>query len=360
MNSFHAWMKPKTPVATRPGASSGKVTFQKAPALEQRERGREGDPHGREHRPDGAALELAQHDAGRRGHETSEAHPLEQGRAVGQRRLRTHRLRGRQPQRPPHGAPGAGERCEGGDADAAQDVCQTRLEGQLRQPVVRRVETRQRGSDRAAEQDPAQHARRDDQTDQAGVMAGHLAVAVSEGLERPDLLALATDDASDDDVQEEGRHRQEEGRHAQGVRSQLGELVLEEESRLLVGACDGSQSAVALEDAVHACEHGGDVGVRRDAQRDVVERALEVEGRCEGPAGHPEHAEATVVGDQGPRTQGVGVLRRERRPDDAQHFVPAVQDGAQPRVLVQATGLGERFAHEHLAPAPGPRTRAGS
>ena len=31
-NSFQAWMNPKMPVATRPGASSGKVILQKAPA----------------------------------------------------------------------------------------------------------------------------------------------------------------------------------------------------------------------------------------------------------------------------------------------------------------------------------------
>ena len=30
VNSFHAWMKPNTPVATRPGASSGRVTRKNA------------------------------------------------------------------------------------------------------------------------------------------------------------------------------------------------------------------------------------------------------------------------------------------------------------------------------------------
>ncbi len=36
MNSFHAWMKAKTPVETSPGASSGKVTRQNAPTWSSR------------------------------------------------------------------------------------------------------------------------------------------------------------------------------------------------------------------------------------------------------------------------------------------------------------------------------------
>ena len=35
VNSFQAWMKPNTPVATSPGASSGKVTRKNAPVREQ-------------------------------------------------------------------------------------------------------------------------------------------------------------------------------------------------------------------------------------------------------------------------------------------------------------------------------------
>ena len=33
VNSFHDWMKAKTPVATRPGARSGKVILKNAPIL---------------------------------------------------------------------------------------------------------------------------------------------------------------------------------------------------------------------------------------------------------------------------------------------------------------------------------------
>ncbi len=35
VNSFQAWMNPKTPVATRPGASSGKVILKNACVREQ-------------------------------------------------------------------------------------------------------------------------------------------------------------------------------------------------------------------------------------------------------------------------------------------------------------------------------------
>ncbi len=35
VNSFHAWMKPNTPVATSPGASSGKVILRNAWNREQ-------------------------------------------------------------------------------------------------------------------------------------------------------------------------------------------------------------------------------------------------------------------------------------------------------------------------------------
>ena len=119
-----------------------------------------------------------------------------------------------------------------------------------------------------------------------------------------------------------------------------------------VAATDGVQAAVALEQLIDAVDHLRLVGARAQAQGDVVEGAVHVEGRAHRVAAHPQHAETAVVGEDVGAADLVDVLRRQGDADHAQGLPAAVHDGAEGVADVEVVGGGEGLAGDHLvAPA---------
>ncbi len=141
-------------------------------------------------------------------------------------------------------------------------------------------------------------------------MGRHLGVAVAESLQDPDLLALDVDQAREHGMQEIGGDEDEHRRDDGPDRPQLLELAVEEGVALVVLAVVGPQAPVAVEELVERVDH---VLARRsvgERHARLVEGALEVEGRLEGLALHPEHAVAAIVRHQTAGRQHVGELRR--------------------------------------------------
>ena len=122
--------------------------------------------------------------------------------------------------------------------------------------------------------------------------------------------------------------------------------------RDLLGAGNGPEAPVGLEEAVEF----GDGGLGGDAlgerQGDVVEPALHVEGGGEVPARHPEHPEPLGVRDEVAAGDGIDVFGGEDGPDDLEPLAAAVDHRENLVAEVEPVSLGEPLVHERLlAPA---------
>ena len=152
-------------------------------------------------------------------------------------------------------------------------------------------------------------------------------------------------------MQQERRHAQEDRGHDRAEDAVLLDLVRQEAVRDLVAATVGAESAVRVEQTVDAVDHVELARAGRELERDVVEGAVEIEGRAQRVAVHPEHAEALVVGKQVRALDLVDVLGRDPDPDDAQRLPAPVQHGAQPIADFELVGVGEGLAGDHLVRA---------
>ena len=123
--------------------------------------------------------------------------------------------------------------------------------------------------------------------------------------------------------------------------------------RKLLVAAVGAQPAVAGQQQVEALDHVGLRGAGGQRERDVVEGAFHVVGRCQRCLAHPQHAEAPVVGEDRARADLVDVFRRQRHADDAQPLPAAVDDRAEAVTDLQVVGHGEGLARDDLVVAAG-------
>ena len=85
----------------------------------------------------------------------------------------------------------------------------------------------------------------------------------------------------------------------------------------------------------------------------MVERPVEIPGRGGLLVGQPENAEGAAVrqGGAGPRLKDV--LRREHDAGDREALAAAVEEQGEGGAGCQPVRLGERLAHEQLAPRAG-------
>ena len=179
-------------------------------------------------------------------------------------------------------------------------------------------------------------------------MQGESAVCVAEGLQGGNLLPLRRDDPAQDDVQEKRGHPEEDRRDRGRHDALLFDLVLEKSVRGLLVPAVRPEAPPGLEQTVDLVDDGRTRGAGGEAHRDVVERPLHVERRREGRPGHPQHAEAAIVGKRIAAPDREDVLRREANPHDTQHVAPPVEDGRELVSWRQPVGVPEPFTHHYL------------
>ncbi len=271
------------------------------------------------------------------------AHPFEQRAPVAARRLRAHRLGGRQAcrgrdriQRAEHRG-----RQRQPTADPEQPGRDTVLEAREAEEV--RVQPRERGAQLIADHQPQQPADAHDDQHHLQVVEGDGRVRVAQGLQRGDLLSLRGDQPGDDHVEQERRDTEEDRWQQRAQHALLLDLVVEHRVRGLVGAAMRLPAPVGVEHAGQAVDHRALVAVRRQLQRQMVECAGHVERRRQRLVVDPEDTEATLVG-HAPQA-GEDVFGRERHPRHQQRAPLAVDQRRQPRTGLQLVGRRERFRH---------------
>ena len=118
--------------------------------------------------------------------------------------------------------------------------------------------------------------------------------------------------------------------------------------RDLIFAAVGSQSSVALDDAVNAVQHFLQLGVRSESESDVVEGLFHVIGSLQWSASHPENAESLKIGNDGARRDRKNIFRRQRNPDDLQLLASAVDDSRDLVSRFESVRFGERLVDDDL------------
>ncbi len=226
------------------------------------------------------------------------------------RRGRLHRLRRGQGRSAAHHGGGAGERRHRAQARRDREGARTRAVYEQRKAEYLGVLHGIDAAEPAAERESERRSHGSDAEHQLRVVQSDLPIAVAEGLEQADVRALGRDQAPQDHVGQEGRDQQEDRRQHPRNGRQLLDLVHHKPVRELVGAGDSTDAAVALEDPVELLDHRIGIDAARELQRHVIEGFLEIEGRRQRVAVHPQHTEAPVVGHQRSRPEAVDELRR--------------------------------------------------
>ncbi len=184
-------------------------------------------------------------------------------------------------------------------------------------------------------------------------MARQLAVAIAEGLEQCDLLALGADQARHHHMKQEDRDQQEDRWQDRGLGALLIELLLEEAMRRLVVSGAGTGAAVAGESHVQGVDDAFPVGPRLKGQRELVEGAFHAVGVGQGRLVHPEDGVAPVVGDQVGRAGLVEKFGAQGDAAQRQAGAAAIDDCLDVVARNEPVGRGEGVAGYHLILAPG-------
>ena len=102
------------------------------------------------------------------------------------------------------------------------------------------------------------------------------------------------------------------------MRLQHPDLVRDPDVRRMIGAAVGPASAVGCEQAVQLGDHRTLRPARLEGEREVIERAIEIEGRRQFLVGHPEDSVGAIVrqGGAGPRLEDE--FRRQHDARDAE------------------------------------------
>ena len=190
--------------------------------------GREGDRERGEEEPPRPPCDVAQHHARDGAEEHVEA--VEARRAVGRGRFGAHRFGRRDGDRPSHGRerpPHAGD-----DRDDARHGDRPGVEPEqiAREPEVARIDDENALRPEEPEPDAEDHAERADRQRELQVVRGELARPVAERLQRGDLLALCSDDARQEDVQEKRRDAQEDDGERPSRLLELADLLVHQVS----------------------------------------------------------------------------------------------------------------------------------
>ena len=268
----------------------------------------------------------------------------------GGRRLRPHRLRGRQAGGPAHGTKGPGRGGEDAGARGDRDERPAHAIGE-RGKVEEFVVELDHGAPkpdahRGARERPGQHSGHG----KSQVVLAHLEVAVPERLEHGDLGALRGDQPAQHDVEQKRRHGQEDRRNRRPHRPQLVQFALDDQMRRLVFTPVRAAAAVRRQQPVDVVEDVVDVGARRQGKGRFVEGAFHVVGRPQRVPAHPDDAVPLVIRVQRARGNGVDVLGRDRGADDRQVASAAVDDRPDRVARTQGVGAGEVSTGDDFVP----------
>ena len=186
---------------------------------------------------------------------------------------------------------------------------------------------------------------------QLGVVHADIGIAVTEGLERGDLLALGADQSRDHHIEQKRRHAEEDHREGAAHLFELFELFGQKPVRGLIDAPVSTETAITFQ---HRVELVDDVVFARAAgecERDIVEGAVHVVGRRQRIVRHPQHAEAREVREDRMRRDLIDEFRRQRDADDGELFALAVDDHAEAVAGLETVRLGEGIADDDFVGA---------
>ena len=178
------------------------------------------------------------------------------------------------------------------------------------------------------------------------------AIGVAQRLQEADLLALERDQPGQSEIDEEGGHQQEDRRQRAAHVVEHVELMIEPGMRGLILPAVGRLPAVRVEQSVEPRDHLalGCAGLQLDRHR--RESTVEIVDAGERLLRHPDDGVAAVIGHQVARPDGVDELGGQRRTDDDEFALLAVQNGREPRPFREAVGPGEGFVdHDFFGPS---------
>ena len=185
---------------------------------------------------------------------------------------------------------------EGGDQNPDADPV-----FQYREAVILHIQTAQGTAQPRPGADADDHAGRDNHRDKGDVVQGDMRIAVAKGLEAGNLLALAVDHATDNDVEQERGDTEEDGRKHDRHLPEHQEFTVQETVRHLPLPAYGVQAPVGRQQLIQPLDDIFLAGVARRSQNHVVEGAVHVIGVFQRVPGHPHHAVAFVIGHDGAR-----------------------------------------------------------
>jgi hypothetical protein len=165
---------------------------------------------------------------------------------------------------------------------------------------------------------------------------------------KPDLRPVQRHDAADDHAHEERRDGEEDRRHDHRHALKLVDLGGDETVADLARPVIGAQPAMMVEQPVQRIHHVLGHGLGADPDREVVERALHVEGGGHGGLGHPQDAVALVVGHQRAGPDRVDEFRAQGGARDGQRPALSVEIGVEDIAHDEAVGLGEGGVDHYL------------
>jgi len=235
----------------------------------------------------GTSLHLAEHHAGDHRERAVDAEALEEGGGEAGGGFRAHGLRGGHAHGLADGLEGARDGGPGPGGDGDGEGRRRRTEGEDGEAEVVPIHRHEGAARPGAEGDPERGARAGRDEGPGEVVPGDGAVAVPEGREGGDLLALKAQEAREDKVDEEGGDGEEDGGGDGRLTAELAELLLDPAGRGVALAAVGAHRPVGVEDGVDGGDDAGAGGSAREAEAEVVEGALHAEGRLHGRAAHP-------------------------------------------------------------------------
>ena len=89
----------------------------------------------------------------------------------------------------------------------------------------------------------------------------------------------------------------------------------------------------------------------REGEREIVERAIEIERRRDFLVRHPEGAVGAIVRQRRAGARLKDNLRRQHDSGDSEFLAPTVEQQREVVAGMELVGFRKRFAHEHLAAA---------
>ncbi len=300
---------------------------------------------------DRLAFDMTQNHARRLREPPLQAEALDQGCAVDRRGLGSHRLCRRQPGRVRDRVQRTDDRHQHADQDGADNDSRLEHVDHERHAEKRHVDVAERLAHPDAGGDTAGDADADDQQHQLDVMQPDREIAVTEGLERGDLLALQTDQAADDDVEQKRGDAEKNHRENGGGGLLLFQLLGQEAARQLVLARVGADASVRLQEFVEPVDDVLFVGTLLQRQRNVVESAVHVVGGGQRLARGPQNSVTRVVGKQCARRDLINVFGRHRQRDDIELLAPAVDRRVQIVSGSEPVRVGELEAEQDFVVA---------